>query len=333
MLVILVGGTLEVARNSRAYFENKGYEVIQKYNYLPPDSLSAHYDSFTNLEEETVMQCDFVYDIHGGKTGFYKAQILDAVRGRSNALMTMSPDSLDFVREIQDSFGEYVLTIYLYIDHTSLEAMTRKYIKKEEDIVRRLNKGAALRQMYLENMGLFNRVVLYAEGSNLDFESLYAQYDRIIDDAETLQKRLNDKLYVDLPYTGTQDYIFVSYSHKDSKQVLPYLSALQREGYRVWYDEGIHKGANWTIMLGERLAGCTDFVLFSSANSAASQRVGDEINGAIMCPHIHPITVKLDESSFPFGYEMYLSKYQKIDITKGEGIEQIKKAMAPSTKD
>lgn len=332
MLIILIGATLEVGRNSRKYFESKGYTVINKYNYLPPDSISTHYDSYTNYAEEEVDKCDFVYTIHGGKTGFYKSQILDAVRGRSNALITMSPDNLEFIREIQDSFGEYVITVYLYIDPASLETMTRKHIPKEAEITMRLNKGAAIRRMYMENMHLFNRVVIYGDGSNLGFEALYSQYDRIMQDAETLQKRLNDKLYVDLPYTGMEDYIFVSYSHKDEKQVLPYLSALQRDCYRVWYDEGIHKGSNWAIMLGERLSGCTDFLLFSSEHSVASERVGDEINGAMMCKHIRPITVKLDESRFPFGYEMYLSKFQNIDICKGEGLGEIKKALSPSTK-
>ena len=282
--------------------------------------------------ESDVDQCDFVYAIHNGKTGFYKAQIMDAVRGRSNALITMSPDNQDFIYEIVASFGEYVIPVFLYIDENSLETLTRFYIKEEEKVQMRLETGRILRKLYLENMQLFHKTVLFSTNGDLDFDALYAQYDFIIDQAEKTQKRLNERLYVELPYTGNQDYVFVSYSHKDEQTVLPYLSALQREGYRIWYDEGIHKGGNWSVLLGERLQGCTDFLLFSSQNSSVSKRVEDEINGAKMCDHIHPITVRLDDARFPFGYEMFLGKYQNIFVNEGGDIAQIKSALNPSTK-
>ena len=332
MLIILVGATLDVAKNSRAHFEKKGYSVISKYNYRPADKAIAHYDTFVGSPEEEVDACDFVYTIHGGKTGFYKAQIMDAVRGRGNALMTMSPDNLDFVKEIKDSFGEYVIPVYLYIDEKSLEDVTRKHIVKESEVKLRLKTGSDLRKLYLNNILLFDKTVIYSTSDEFDMDALYAQYDIIIEQAEKLQKRLNERLYVQLPYTGNQPYVFVSYSHKDERTVLPYLSALQREGYRVWYDEGIHKGANWNVMLGERLEGCTDFLLFSSENSVASERVEDEVNGAKMCGNIHPITIRLDEARFPLGYEMFLGKYQNIFVSDGSGIEEIKSALNPSTR-
>ncbi len=114
MLVILVGATLDAGKNSRSYFEGKGYSIIKKYTYRPEDSVVGHCgDGFIEYPLEDVERCDFKYTIHGGMTGFYKAQIIDAVRGRSNALITASPDNLDFIRQVKDSFGEYVITIYL----------------------------------------------------------------------------------------------------------------------------------------------------------------------------------------------------------------------------
>ncbi|MBE6916712.1 MAG: toll/interleukin-1 receptor domain-containing protein [Ruminococcaceae bacterium] len=332
MLVILVGTTLTVAKNSREHFKKRGYSVIEKYTFRPDESVFSPISPPTMHAEEEVKACDFVYAIHGGRTGFYKAQIMDAVRGRCNALITMSPDNFDFVREIIASFGEYVIPVFLYIDEKSLETLTRTYIKEEDNVQMRLATGRTLRQLYLENISLFEKTVLFSTNDDFDMDALYAQYDMIIDKADAIQKKLNERLYVELPYTGNQDYIFVSYSHKDERQVLPYLSALQREGYRIWYDEGINKGANWSVMLGERLQGCTDFLLFSSENSAASERVEDEVNGAKMCGNIHPITVRLDDAKFPFGYEMFLSKYQNIFVRDGGGIEQIKSALRPSTR-
>ena len=332
MLIVLVGTTLTVAKNSRDHFQKRGYSIISKYTYRPDEGVFSPISPPTMHTEDEVDSCDFVYAIHDGKTGFYKSQIMDAVRGRCNALITMSPDNLDFIREIIASFGEYVIPVFLYIDEKSLEALTRTYIKDEAMVQMRLDTGRALRRLYLDNILLFEKTVIFSTNDDFDMDALYAQYDTIIDEAEATQKKLNERLYVELPYTGNQDYIFVSYSHRDERKVLPYLSALQREGYRIWYDEGINKGANWSVMLGERLKGCTDFLLFSSENAAASERVEDEVNGAKMCGNIHPITVRLDDAQFPFGYEMFLSKYQNIFVHDGGGIEQIKSALKPSTR-
>ncbi len=210
--------------------------------------------------------------------------------------------------------------------------MTRKVIENETGVKMRLEKGKSLRKIYTENMSLFDEKVIYSTDDEFGFDALYSQYDRIIEEAKELEKILNERLYVGLPYKGNKEYIFVSYSHKDEKTVLPYLSALQKEGYRIWYDEGINKGSNWNVFLGERLRGCTDFLLFSSQNSVASDRVEDEINGAKMCRNIKPITVRLDESVFPFGYEMYLNKYQNIFANGANAVSEIKNALNPSTK-
>ena len=332
MLIILVGGTLQVGKCSRAYFEQKGYSVIQKYNYYPEGHDHFHYDTTTNYSEEEVDECDFTYTIHGGKTGFYKTQIIDAVRGRSNALITMSPSNLDFVREIKDMFREYVMVVYLYIDKRSLETVTRQFVEVESEVQMRLQTGEELRKTYLSNLKLFDRAVIYSADEEFDLDALYAQYDIIVDEAEKIQKKANCDYYVDLPYTGNLPYVFISYSHKDARQVLPYLSALQRAGYRIWYDEGIHKGANWLVMLGERLKQCTSFVLFSSEHSAVSKHVRGEINGALKCDHINPIVVRLDDSEFEFGFDMYLSQYQSIWEKDGNTLEEIKRVLDPATK-
>ncbi len=49
------------------------------------------------------------------------------------------------------------------------------------------------------------------------------------------------------PYQGAEDYIFVSYAHKDSARVFEVISALHRRFYRVWYDQGIEIGADWPV--------------------------------------------------------------------------------------
>ena len=56
-----------------------------------------------------------------------------------------------------------------------------------------------------------------------------------------------------VPYDGELPYIFVSYAHKNMDKVLPIIHLLQRNGYRVWYDEGIDPGTEWADNIAEHL--------------------------------------------------------------------------------
>lgn len=41
------------------------------------------------------------------------------------------------------------------------------------------------------------------------------QYNSIIAKAQVREKKLNDKNYVEMPYSGSNEYVFVNYSHSD----------------------------------------------------------------------------------------------------------------------
>ncbi len=47
------------------------------------------------------------------------------------------------------------------------------------------------------------------------------------------------------PYIGKDNFIFVSYSHKDIQEALELIKRLQEHGFNVWFDEGITPGAEW----------------------------------------------------------------------------------------
>jgi hypothetical protein len=70
-----------------------------------------------------------------------------------------------------------------------------------------------------------------------------------------------------VPYEGDAPYIFISYSRKDREVVRPILSSLQEKGVRLWWDAGIHAGADWAERLEKRVAACTGLVVFLSPSS------------------------------------------------------------------
>lgn len=82
-------------------------------------------------------------------------------------------------------------------------------------------------------------------------------------------------------YEGTKPYIFVSYAHKDSALVMPYMEQLFSLKYRVWYDEGIPPGSEWPKNIAEHLQGADTVLVFVSDHSLASKNCENEVVRAV----------------------------------------------------
>jgi len=112
-------------------------------------------------------------------------------------------------------------------------------------------------------------------------------------------------------YHGDEPYIFVSYSHQDKAIVYPELMRLHEAGYRIWYDEGIVPGEDWTENIETALLGCSLFIVFLSSNAVKSKFVKREMHLAVdrdkTC-----LTVYLEETQLPVGWNLHLSPIQAI---------------------
>lgn len=78
-------------------------------------------------------------------------------------------------------------------------------------------------------------------------------------------------------YTGSEPYIFISYSHRDTAKVYPILDALYDRKYRIWYDESCETGNDFRDELRTRIEKCEAVILFVSKASMASPFCGMEI--------------------------------------------------------
>ena len=47
------------------------------------------------------------------------------------------------------------------------------------------------------------------------------------------------------PYEGTRPFLFISYAHRQSEEVVSTIRILHEKGWRLWYDEGIPAGSDW----------------------------------------------------------------------------------------
>lgn len=144
-----------------------------------------------------------------------------------------------------------------------------------------------------------------------------------------------------IPYEGAEPFIFVSYAHKDSALVLPILAELESKGYRVWYDDGITPGSEWSENIADHISKCAVTMAFVSPAFGASSNCRREINFALSKEKT-VLSVCLQKTQLPAGLELQLSAHQfinKYELTSEEsfysklslcpGIDDCKKSALP----
>lgn len=79
---------------------------------------------------------------------------------------------------------------------------------------------------------------------------------------------------------GNQNYIFISYAHRDYKQVYADLADLYEAGVRFWYDEGLPAGEDWDAVVRSRLEDprCVGVIFYMSPNLFLSGSANSEMD-------------------------------------------------------
>ena len=335
MLFIIYGATLEWGWKSRQFFQKHNFQVIIKNNYVEDDSpinqsnfhkqknsYSRWYDDKIYVTKEEFEQCDFRYELNGVYTGFNQQQIMDAVRGVNDGILTLAASSLDFIQRLKMAYGDYITVLYLCSDPMQIRKDYEDESLSDKERQARIKADQTIRRVYLENIRIFDGLIPYSgEDSVFNEQAVYRMFSVMIERRRTIEKQLNDKNYVELPYLGRDPYIFISYARMDKEQVYPILAFLQTSGYRVWYDDGIPGGANWKKIIAMKIAECSDFILFSSAQARESSHISAEINAADLCNEerdpqnrMRIITIRLDHTKMNLEDEMYLSRQNMLSV-------------------
>jgi hypothetical protein len=280
MFVVLYGLTGQIGRNVRAYFDASGFKRMNKiYHSCNEEDIRIVTDdgfAVVSTPEELHRKCDYSYQVNNRLIGFNKIDFDSAANGAEDMYTSVACTDIDFLIKLKADYGNYVTLIYAYLDDTTLENALQIY--EEASREQRFTTGKALKHVYINNPNLFDHVVLYGgEDSVFNEKSLYLQLDGIIERARSIEVKLNSQRKVALPYIGPDDYIFISYSHKDKRIVEEKLHVLQRNGFRLWYDSGIKGGDNWRKVLREKIKCSKNVMVFTSANSVKSEDVKIEI--------------------------------------------------------
>ena len=141
------------------------------------------------------------------------------------------------------------------------------------------------------------------------------------------------------PYSGEETFIFLSYSHQDAKSAEEIIRRMQREGFRIWYDEGLTPGAEWDEKIAKRIKACGYFFALLSENYLASTNCRNELKYA--CDNRRNcLLIYLDKVTLPDGLQLrlgtlravYRSKDQEAtlrEIMEAEGIEACREDVHP----
>lgn len=117
-------------------------------------------------------------------------------------------------------------------------------------------------------------------------------------------------------YEGEEPYIFISYSHRDSSDMMEIARVFNHNNIRFWYDNGLHSGDDWNLVIAEHLERASVCLLLLSAAAASSQYVKNELSFAIN--HRIPIhTLLLERFVLPPDIEMMIGRFQMIEKTNG----------------
>ena len=121
-------------------------------------------------------------------------------------------------------------------------------------------------------------------------------------------------------YEGKENYIFISYSHKDSDVVLPLIEAIQKAGFRVWFDGRIEPGSEWPEYIETHLMGSACVLAFISPSSVESPFCRKEIGLAISHndsndkdkKHIDFLSVYLEKTELKYGLGLLIGNSQSL---------------------
>ena len=82
------------------------------------------------------------------------------------------------------------------------------------------------------------------------------------------------------PYEGTRPFLFISYAHRQSEEVVSTIRILHEKGWRLWYDEGIPAGSDWPANIAQHMDRCERVIFFLSARAMESPNCYSEMRTA-----------------------------------------------------
>ncbi|MDA1073801.1 MAG: toll/interleukin-1 receptor domain-containing protein [Proteobacteria bacterium] len=112
-------------------------------------------------------------------------------------------------------------------------------------------------------------------------------------------------------YHGTEPYVYVCYAHADAVVVQREIAWMKRQGFNVWYDEGIPAGSRWSDELAARIRQAAVFMYFVSDRSVVSSHCINEVS-FVTDLSTPLISVHIRETELPDGLKLMIGAKQTV---------------------
>ena len=130
-----------------------------------------------------------------------------------------------------------------------------------------------------------------------------------------------------IAYEGSENYIFVSYAHKDAERVIPVIESLNAAGFRIWYDSGIEVGSEWPEYIEDHLLNSSRVLVFMTPSCVASPNCRNEINLA-RAQNKEMLVVYLEPTKLIKGMNLQLNSVQAINAQLHPSLQSLAEALA-----
>ena len=115
------------------------------------------------------------------------------------------------------------------------------------------------------------------------------------------------------PYEGRHPFLFISYAHACSTEVLPVIRILHDGGVRLWYDEGIPAGSDWPANIADHMQSCERVLFFLHERALRSPNCFSEIRTAARLKK-PLLVVRLDSSPIPAEWAELLDEAPTVEL-------------------
>lgn len=107
-------------------------------------------------------QCDLVYEQYGVRYGLELEKLFDHLAAGLSPLVILN--DVRAVQDVRAALGELVKSVFIFREGPSLKRYAQlakdRNVESDEYLVRRFNKAQAIYRIYIENIQLFDHVIL-----------------------------------------------------------------------------------------------------------------------------------------------------------------------------
>lgn len=160
-----------MGKSARDFFRSYGVKIIKKFHYCESTpELTTAYEPRNFVDELTFLRNTdtlYRYTLGNIQTGFNQSEILEAVSGNKDCLLTLSTDRIEIIRNLKEAYGEKVVAIFSYTDDAVLEKYFNSLGVSQAEVELRCSIGKTIKQCYQQNSELFDYYIMYGGENSL----------------------------------------------------------------------------------------------------------------------------------------------------------------------